>query len=51
MSEVKTIDGNYWELDCTPTPLFTTTVKAGCCFNYDSTPDNVRYIWPKHSSQ
>lgn len=38
---------NYWESDNTPTPLFATTTIAGCCLKYSSTPDNVRYEWPK----
>jgi hypothetical protein len=42
---------NYWELDSTPTPLFTTTTMTGCCLKYYSTPDNVRDIWLKNKKQ
>ena len=42
---------NYWELDSTPTPLFTTTTITGCCLKYYSTPDNVRYPWPNSNKQ
>ena len=32
----------YWESSYTPTPLFATTTIAGCCFEYSSTPDNIK---------
>lgn len=42
---------NCWESSCTPTPLFATTEIVGCCFKYNSTPNNVRYVWPNNKSQ